>query len=146
MEERRFQEKEPDLIVLDTKRLLKGLRAKIRSVTDDPVEEVDFIDDLVRCLKNEDDAALELDYFCMSMIEDAINSVCEKELTDVAMQAREVGNKIVNELKALKLYRRNHLLYDFECMLGLDIVLRINAHYRLARLWLTPEQLGVPED
>ena len=138
----------PQFIVLDTAGQLSALIPKIQRFPFLMWERDELVSFILQAIAYECQAALELDYSCMEAVALTVG-VSHKNQEDFAVAAQFVresdnaanaisqfGKTIVDQLKAIRAYKRGYLFYSFHSWAGNDIV--------LTKLYLDkdPERIG----
>lgn len=135
--------RQPDVVILEIKDLIKELETSLKNIVVTDGEDVvtpdgamiTIVEDVIKSIRNEKDAELSLDYECLQIVKDALDSFFSEEVLETATSINRFGKRLLELIKYHDIYNKGYLSYKFDGLLGMDIILRIDPEVILAKLF-----------
>ena len=122
-------------LILDTAKLVNDLRIRLKMLEELDFKESEIINLIFQSIMFERDAEMELAYECMNIVKECLGPFHSGEInnslgTTYGIDVRvitnamyKLGSELIKQLQHLKAYNNGYLFFNFNQMLGKDIVL-----------------------
>lgn len=110
-------------IILDTSEELRLSRLETQCLKEWVADEDSILSLLFNLLYSEENALLNIEYECLSLINDSKNKIWIKDIEIIVREILKLGNYLYKELQRLNIYSNGILNYKFDQTICADIVI-----------------------
>lgn len=113
----------PELIVLDTARIVRALDQALRTHPTMNWEVSEVLQFILATITYEGRARTDLEYGCLDLVREVQQTDLAEDVQRAITGVAHLGQELIAQLKSIQAYHNGYLFYGFHSLLGDDLVL-----------------------